>query len=240
MPRTPEETRALFDRWAGTYDTDLSGSTGTGGDPLAGYAESLREAASLVAISNELVVLDIGIGTGAFAAIFAEGGAKIMGVDPSENMLSLCRQRHPGYFLEHGSFTDIPLADGRVDAAVSSFAFHEVPAPERETACREIVRVLKPGGTICLLDIMFASSTSRNAARVGIGPLWDEEEDYPLIGDLDALLRSVGFTNTFWRQTAPCHWAVVARRVGGKPHESLADGSPPGASIRRGASGVPR
>ena len=66
---------------------------------------------------------------------------------------------------------------------------------------------------ICILDIMFASLASREAARHALGPLWDDAEDYPLVGELDMTLRTIGFTNTFWRQTAPCHWLVLARRA---------------------------
>lgn len=48
MPRTPQETRALFDRWAASYDIDLA----TGGSGiLAGYGESLNEAVSLASVA---------------------------------------------------------------------------------------------------------------------------------------------------------------------------------------------
>lgn len=213
MPRTPEDTRALFDRWAKTYDIGLADSTGNASGPLAGYAESLREAASLVTITDGPLVLDVGIGTGAFAALLAERGARIVGVDPSEAMLDAGRLRHPEFVYGSGTFTDIPLDDASADIAVSSFAFHEVPTSERLVACREVARVVRPGGPICLLDIMFASAESRDAARVAIGPKWDDDEDYPLIGELDSVLRATGFANTFWRQTAPCHWVIVARRT---------------------------
>ncbi len=213
MPRTPEDTRALFDRWAKTYDIGLASSKGDALGPLAGYAESLREAASLVTVTDGLRVLDVGVGTGAFAALLAERGARIIGVDPSEAMLGAGRQRHPEFVYMNGTFIDIPLDDASVDVAVSSFAFHEVPTDERVMACREIARVVKAGGSICLLDIMFASRESRDAARAAIGSRWDDDEDYPLVGELDAVLRTAGFTNTFWRQTAPCHWVAVARRT---------------------------
>lgn len=212
MPRTPEETRALFDRWAGTYDIDLVDSIGEKGGPLAGYHESLLEAASLVTVSSSTRVLDVGQGTGAFSLLLSARGAEIYGIDPSENMLTLCRQRHPTFTVRAGTFTEIPFDGAAFDGVVSSFAFHEVLPTYRERACKEIVRVTKPGGFVCLLDIMFASTLSREAAKTAIGAYWDAEEDYPLIGELDQVLREAGFVNTFWRQTAPCHWALLARR----------------------------
>lgn len=212
MPRTPEKTRALFDRWAETYDEAATGAARDSTDPLAGYLESLDEAASLVPLSEGMQVLDIGIGTGAFASLLAQRGGRVSGVDPSPKMLALCRASHPEFVLAEGSFLEIPFANCHFDTVISSFAFHEVAPGEREAACREAARVVKPGGYLCLLDIMFVSIASREAARLAIGARWDGDEDYPLVGDLDIALRSVGFTNAFWRQTAPCHWLVLARR----------------------------
>ncbi|MDP9373725.1 MAG: methyltransferase domain-containing protein [Chloroflexota bacterium] len=208
MPRSPEESRALFDRWATTYADDLRRP----GGPLEGYAESLEEAAGLLPIVAGARVLDVGVGTGAFGATLAARGARIWGVDPSERMLEQCRLAHPEFALSLGSFAPIPHDTGQFDATVSSFAFHEVPPAARPDACAEIARVTQPGGAVCLLDIMFASRGAVAEARRLIGPAWDDDEDYPLVGDLDGQLRVAGFVATRWRQTAPCHWAVVGRR----------------------------
>ncbi len=68
MPRTYEEARALFDRWAQHYDEVVRSP----GGPLEGYAESLQEAAALLPLGQGAHILDVGIGTGTFAALFAE------------------------------------------------------------------------------------------------------------------------------------------------------------------------
>lgn len=210
IPRTPEETRALFDRWAVTYDTDLARNGGNATGLLAGHGESLREAASLVTLKPGDRILDIGIGTGAFAATLARSDSLVSGADLSDAMLSSCERLHPDYVLRQGDFLAIPFAAEHADVVISSFALHHVPLAERLSACRELFRVAKPAGVVCLLDIMFASEASCEAAKAVL----DEDEDYPLVGDLDRALRSAGFSNTFWRQTAPCHWVVMARRPG--------------------------
>lgn len=64
------ESSQLFDQWAPTYNEDLKNPTG----PLWGYQDSLQQAAELLRHKKPTDVLDIGIGTGAFADIFHKRG----------------------------------------------------------------------------------------------------------------------------------------------------------------------
>lgn len=209
VPRSPEETRSLFDEWALTYDDCVRQPCG----PLEGYEHSLKEAAAMVPVEAGALLLDIGIGTGAFSAVFAQRGARVCGIDVSGQMLAKCHLNHPEFSLAEGSFESIPYPDEQFDVVVSSFSFHEVPPAARGAACAEAMRVLKPKGYVCLLDVMFASPEAVADARQVIGCYWDDDEDYPLVGDLDALLRLSGLCGVRWRQTAPWHWAVVGRRL---------------------------
>lgn len=206
MPRSTRENRAIFDRWAETYGHEDARS-----GPLAGYEESILEAAAMLAIEKDASILDVGIGTGAFAGLFAARGARICGIDISEKMMEQCHAAHPHFALSAGSFTSIPYPALHFDAVVSSFSFHHVPQEAWDEALAEIARVLKPGGRFCLLDIMFLSTAAVLNARAAL----DDEEDYPLVGDLDGHLRTTGFSCIRWRQTAPFHWAVVGTRAQG-------------------------
>jgi putative AdoMet-dependent methyltransferase len=207
LSRTIQESRALFDEWAHTYDRDLNDPSG----PLTGYATSLDTAFEMSG-ENHDKVLDIGIGTGGFASRFYQRGSRIVGVDISANMLEQCRERYPEFDLHQGAFTPLPFAGNSFDAVISSFCFHEVAPEERSAALREVFRVVKPGGLFCLLDILFASEHARRDARRMIGEYWDEREDYPLVEAVDTGLRQAGFISVQWRQTAPCHWVAVAKK----------------------------
>lgn len=210
IQRTDEETRRLFDEWAATYENDLVDAA----SPLEGYRQSLETAASLLAIPERPTVLDVGVGTGAFAALVAANRphAAVTGIDVSAEMLDQCRQRHPDWTLDQAGFERIPAGDAVFNLAISAFAFHEVAPDRRADALRELARVLKAGGSVCLLDIMFASDAALTAARDALARFWDPSEVYHLVGDLDADLYRAGFDRPRWRQTARCHWAVVANR----------------------------
>lgn len=90
MPqRTIDETVAIFNRWADEYDADLDGGAIVCG-PLAGYASSLDFAGRTVArrVDDHARLLDLGIGTGAFAAAVmahhhAASTLSMIGIDPS-------------------------------------------------------------------------------------------------------------------------------------------------------------
>ena len=75
-----------------------------------------------------------------------------------------------------------------------------------------MARVPRPGGTLCLLDIIFASEAALSAAREELAPSWEPTEVYHLVSGLDAQFHSVGFGQPWWRRTARCHWAVVVGR----------------------------
>ncbi|HYF95100.1 MAG TPA: class I SAM-dependent methyltransferase [Symbiobacteriaceae bacterium] len=205
MLRSSQETLKRFDEWAASYDASASAP----GGPLEGYHASLAEAARLVPVQPGWHVLDVGIGTGAFSALLAQRGGEIFGVDISAKMLEKCAAAHPEFRLRNGSFLPIPCPDGAFHAVVASFAFHEVHPSERAAACRELARVVKPGGYVCLLDIIFASAGARAEARRALGDTWDESEEYPLVWELDTQLREAGFAKITWRHTAPYHWAVL-------------------------------
>jgi putative AdoMet-dependent methyltransferase len=104
----------------------------------------------------------------------------------------------------------VPYQDDTFDAVVSSFCFHEVPPAERETACREVYRVIRKGGYLCLLDIMFASGAAVTEARNHMLSQWDDSEDYSLVGDLSEHLYNSGFHSVQWLQTGKLHWVCLA------------------------------
>ncbi|WP_329005132.1 class I SAM-dependent methyltransferase [Kribbella sp. NBC_00709] len=94
-----------------------------------------------------LQVLDLGAGTGKLAAVAAGLGHDVIAVDPSQEMLEVCRRRS-GIDTMVGAAESIPLAHASVDAVVVGQAFHWF---DHARALPEIARVLRPNGVLGLL-----------------------------------------------------------------------------------------
>ncbi|HZX07340.1 class I SAM-dependent methyltransferase [Kribbella sp.] len=94
-----------------------------------------------------LQVLDLGAGTGKLAAVAAGLGHHVIAVDPSPEMLEVCRRR-TGIDTMVGAAESIPLAHASVDAVIVGQAFHWF---DHARALPEIARVLRPNGILGLL-----------------------------------------------------------------------------------------
>lgn len=96
-------------------------------------------------------LVDLGTGNGWAAQLAAERGARAVGVDAAQRMLSRARERTRGVGLVRGDFTALPFADGSFDLAFSMEALYY--ADDLDAALREAVRVLDAGGSLhALID----------------------------------------------------------------------------------------
>ena len=89
-------------------------------------------------------VLDVGCGTGALASALAERGARVWGVDSSEEMLEVARAavgKRVG--LKLGRAEELPFKDAWFERMVLRLVVHLVDRPR---ALPELARVLVPGG----------------------------------------------------------------------------------------------
>jgi len=101
-------------------------------------------------ISPGMRILDVGCGTGVVAITAARLGARVDAIDLTPQLLERARENAriaqvEIEFLEADA-EQLPFRDGEFDAVVSQFAHMFAPRPE--VATREMLRVLRPGGTI--------------------------------------------------------------------------------------------
>ncbi len=100
-------------------------------------------------------LLDAGVGTGRNIPYYPPG-ASVVGIDQSPAMLERAAQRrnHLGAQVELRlmDVTQLAFAAASFDAAVASFLFCVLAEEEQAPALIELNRVVKPGGTIRLIE----------------------------------------------------------------------------------------
>jgi SAM-dependent methyltransferase len=111
-------------------------------EPLAAV---LCDAADVSAGSR---VLDAGCGDGNVALEAARRGAAVTGVDLAPAQLARAAERSPDVDWVAGDVEELADPDGSYDAVLSGYGAALAPRPRR--AARELLRVLRPGGTLVL------------------------------------------------------------------------------------------
>ncbi|WP_042144151.1 MerR family transcriptional regulator [Paucisalibacillus sp. EB02] len=158
--RSKWQDRWNFDDQALDYDENIK-KEGHIFNVHEGYDEALATVEELVNVEAGDIVLDIGIGTGNLGSRFLKGEVHVIGVDQSERMLKVCKEKHPKIETRKGHFLALPLLDHSVDSIVSSYALHHLPDEEKVLALMEMTRVLKNNGQICIADLMFEDQSHR-------------------------------------------------------------------------------
>ena len=136
---------AYFERVAGQWDTLRAGY----------FQEEVREAAIAHAyLRPEMVVGDMGSGTGFVAAGLAPLVSQVVVLDGSAAMLDGARRNLANFANVTFQQTNghiLPLPDASLDAVFANMYLHHCADPA--AALREMVRVLRPGGRLVITDM---------------------------------------------------------------------------------------
>jgi len=165
-------------------------------------------------------IVDVGTGSGALLPAIRRAAptATVLGIDRSEGMLELARQKHRGPLaLMDAQRLDLP--SDAFDVAVVAFVLFHLPDPVR--CLSEVIRVLRPGGVVGTATWAREQHPSANA-------IWDEELaaagaqaiELPATesrassnstGKVVALLDRAGFAQTdVWTETIEYGWSADA------------------------------
>ncbi|MCQ0986805.1 class I SAM-dependent methyltransferase [Jiella marina] len=115
------------------------------GNAHAVLAESLS-------VAGAKRVLDIGCGAGALAGALAAKGFSVTGIDPNETAVANARKALPELSFEVSGAESLPFEDDGFDAAVFLNSLHHVPMDAMARALREARRVVKPEGTVLIVE----------------------------------------------------------------------------------------
>ena len=136
----------MFDRIAGVYDVMNSVMT-------AGLHHRWRErAVDLAGVGPGTRALDVATGTGDLAiALARRGGGDVVGSDFSEGMLERARARATRCAGSRANALALTYPDDAFDAATVGFGARNFSDLDR--GLREMVRVVRPGGRVVVLEI---------------------------------------------------------------------------------------
>ena len=133
---------------------------------FAGWAERVAAAAK---IDPGTRVLDVACGTGVLArAVAAHAGASgsVTGVDLDPGMVAVARRLAPTLAWKEGSAESLPFPNASFDVVVSQFAL--MFFADKRQALREMLRVLVPGGRLCVAVWAALEDTPPYATEVAL------------------------------------------------------------------------
>jgi ubiquinone/menaquinone biosynthesis C-methylase UbiE len=149
------------------------------------HTASVQRMCELVRVGP--MVLDNGCGNGFILETCAPSypDSQFFGIDISKGMLGKAK-RH-GASLVHGDSCRLPFADGTFDTILARALLHHLPAPEKGVA--EMIRVLKPGGELVVLDTNKTIISSLPRALANRGEHFDEAHKNFRASELCDILR---------------------------------------------------
>lgn len=211
QPARREMVRGLFDRIAPRYD--LMNDLMSFGMHRLWKRVAAREAVN-AAQRNSGPLIDLAGGTGDLArrCKAALPGRDVINIDASPGMIAVAARQGVGDIgLVVAEGESLPLTDNSVAAVVLAFGLRNMTDPRR--ALREIVRTLKPGGALTLLEfstpyawlapfyrlystlVIPALGTLVAGDRRAYRYLIESIRQFPGVDTMTAELRSAGFSS---------------------------------------------
>ena len=139
---------------------------------LIGVESAHRKLAEQAELDSAARLLEIGCGTGNLALLVKRlrPQLEVVGLDPDSKALARAvrKARRAGLTLEfdRGFADKLPYSDGSFDRVLSSLMFHHLEADLRLASLRDVRRILRPGGSLHLMDFGGDSHHLHGLARL--------------------------------------------------------------------------
>lgn len=105
-------------------------------DAVPGAAELRAHSYELLRLAPGETVVDVGCGSGRAVAELAERGARPIGIDADDRMITAARRRWPVGDFRLGAAEQLPLTDGSAAGYRADKVFHELEEPADRSATR--------------------------------------------------------------------------------------------------------
>ncbi|GAA2995531.1 methyltransferase domain-containing protein [Streptosporangium longisporum] len=166
-------------------------------DALPGAGELRARSYELLGVAPDTTMADVGCGSGRAVAEMAERGARAVGVDLDERMVTVARGRRPAMDFRVASAYELPFADGELHGYRAEKVYHVLDDPAR--AVGEARRVLAPGGRIVLIgqdwDTFVIDADDAVLTRTIVHARADLVTDPRVVRRHRALLLDAGFAD---------------------------------------------
>ncbi|GAB1814368.1 class I SAM-dependent methyltransferase [Mycobacterium sp. MUNTM1] len=110
----------------------------------------LHAFATLVAMTHNKHVVDVGCGTGATTQILCSHGVDAYGIDLSPKMIDQALRLNPDLSFQVGSMTDLDAQDASVGGVCAWYSIIHIPDEHLNNVFHELARILIPGGILLL------------------------------------------------------------------------------------------
>lgn len=198
---TPEQARRIYDRIGRWQDTQ------------AFYEHrATDELIRLARLGEAHAVLELGCGTGGFAArLLAEAlpaDARYLGIDVSPVMVRLATERlrpwtERAEVRQSDGSLQLPADAGTVDRVVSTYVLDLLSPADTHAFLAEARRVLAPGGLVCLTSLSAEASGAASAVVAAWSRLWQRSPR--LVGGCRPI-RAASYLEA-------ARWTVAGRRI---------------------------
>lgn len=181
-----------FDLWADGYDKSVGLSDEDNTYPFAGYKNVLNTIFSEIVSKYRPTVMDIGFGTGTLTKKLYEYGCEIWGLDFSERMIQLAKEKMPGAHLFRGDFSKgvaLELKQQPYDYIIATYSLHHLSDEEKVILIDSLLPLLKENGKIIVGDVMFENRRELEQCRRISGNEWDDDEIYFVYDEIRALFN---------------------------------------------------
>lgn len=170
-----------------------------GGCRLIGLGNRFRgRSISIAGIRKGDRVLDVGCGTGTLTILAKKEAGEdgyVCGIDAASEMIEVARKKalREGIDIDFrsGVIEAIPFDDSYFDIALSSLMLHHLPEDLKLRGLKEVFRVLKPGGTVLIVD--FDTPTNLFGKVLSYILFFEEHVASNLKGIIPLIMEEVGF-----------------------------------------------
>lgn len=148
---------ALFDQYDKSYSAAVQSSIDFSGLPhsffTAAKADALRELiATRLQGRQDLDLLDVGCGVGEFHPFVKGMFGRVCGADVSPASIAQARIRNPEVQYKAYEGETLPYDSAAFDLSTAICVLHHVPPAQWVGFLREMRRVVRPGGVVCLIE----------------------------------------------------------------------------------------